>query len=53
VSAIFKDEVIYITGASAGIGFATAKLCLEQGEPRSSLPAEIPTTSSKLNLNLS
>ncbi len=31
MSAIFKDEVIYITGASAGIGFATAKLCLEQG----------------------
>ena len=31
VSRVFKDEVIYITGASAGIGFATAKLCLEQG----------------------
>ena len=31
VSLIFKDEVIYITGASAGIGFATAKLCMEQG----------------------
>jgi meso-butanediol dehydrogenase / (S,S)-butanediol dehydrogenase / diacetyl reductase len=31
VSTTFKDEVIYITGASAGIGFATAKLCLEQG----------------------
>jgi NAD(P)-dependent dehydrogenase (short-subunit alcohol dehydrogenase family) len=27
----FKDEVIYITGASAGIGFATAKLCLQKG----------------------
>ena len=31
VSTTFKDEVIYITGASSGIGFATAKLCLEQG----------------------
>jgi meso-butanediol dehydrogenase / (S,S)-butanediol dehydrogenase / diacetyl reductase len=31
VSRVFKDEVIYITGASTGIGFATAKLCLEQG----------------------
>jgi len=31
VSTTFKDEVIYITGASAGIGFATAKLCLQQG----------------------
>ncbi|MDA9154447.1 SDR family oxidoreductase [Gammaproteobacteria bacterium] len=31
MSLIFKDEVIYITGASAGIGFATAKLCMEQG----------------------
>ena len=31
MSTTFKDEVIYITGASAGIGFATAKLCLEQG----------------------
>ena len=24
-----KDEVIYITGSSAGIGFETAKLCLQ------------------------
>ena len=28
---IFKDEVIYITGASAGIGFATAKVCMKRG----------------------
>ena len=28
---IFKDEVIYITGASAGIGLATAELCLHRG----------------------
>lgn len=27
----FKDKVIYITGGTAGIGFATAKLCLEKG----------------------
>ena len=31
VSGMFKDEVIYITGATAGIGLATAKLCMEQG----------------------
>jgi len=31
LEAVFKDEVIYITGASAGIGFATAQLCLEKG----------------------
>ena len=28
---IFKDEVFYITGSSGGIGFATAKLCIEKG----------------------
>lgn len=28
---LFKDEVIYITGGSAGIGYATAKLLLEKG----------------------
>lgn len=26
-----QDQIIYITGASAGIGLATAKCCLEQG----------------------
>jgi NADP-dependent 3-hydroxy acid dehydrogenase YdfG len=26
-----EDEVIYITGASAGIGYATAELCLAYG----------------------
>ena len=31
MSGMFKDEVIYITGATAGIGLATAKLCMEQG----------------------
>jgi len=31
VSAMFKDEIIYITGATSGIGFATAKLCMEHG----------------------
>jgi len=31
VNNIFKDEVIYITGASAGIGFATAKVCMKRG----------------------
>ena len=28
---IFENEVIYITGASAGIGYATAELCLQKG----------------------
>ena len=28
---IFKNEVVYITGASAGIGYATAELCLKYG----------------------
>ena len=28
---IFDKKVIYITGASAGIGYATAQLCLEKG----------------------
>ena len=28
---IFDKKVIYITGASAGIGYATAQLCLEMG----------------------
>ncbi|MDB2339396.1 SDR family oxidoreductase [Gammaproteobacteria bacterium] len=28
---IFEDEVVYITGASAGIGYATAELCLQYG----------------------
>ena len=27
----FEKEVIYITGASAGIGYATAELCLQKG----------------------
>ena len=27
----FEDEVVYITGASAGIGYATAELCLKYG----------------------
>ena len=27
----FEDEVVYITGASAGIGYATAELCLQYG----------------------
>ena len=27
----FNKKVIYITGASAGIGYATAKLCLQKG----------------------
>ena len=27
----FKNEVVYITGASAGIGYATAELCLKHG----------------------
>lgn len=31
MEATFKDEVIYITGSSGGIGFATAKLCLQKG----------------------
>ena len=31
MEAVLRDEVIYITGASAGIGFATAQLCLEKG----------------------
>ena len=31
MEAIFKDEVFYITGSSGGIGFATAKLCIEKG----------------------
>jgi|TARA_B110000495_G_scaffold186429_1_gene184974 meso-butanediol dehydrogenase/(S,S)-butanediol dehydrogenase/diacetyl reductase len=31
LEAIFKDEVFYITGSSGGIGFATAKLCIEKG----------------------
>jgi meso-butanediol dehydrogenase/(S,S)-butanediol dehydrogenase/diacetyl reductase len=31
LEATFKDEVIYITGSSGGIGFATAKLCLQKG----------------------
>ena len=26
-----KESVIYITGATAGIGYATAQLCLEKG----------------------
>ena len=26
-----KESVVYITGATAGIGYATAKLCLEKG----------------------
>jgi NADP-dependent 3-hydroxy acid dehydrogenase YdfG len=28
---IFENEIIYITGASAGIGYATAELCLSYG----------------------
>ena len=28
---ILEKEVIYITGASAGIGYATAELCLSYG----------------------
>ena len=28
---IFDKKVIYITGASAGIGYATAQLCLRNG----------------------
>ena len=28
---IFENEVVYITGASAGIGYATAQLCLQYG----------------------
>ena len=31
MAAIFNDEVFYITGSSGGIGFATAKLCIEKG----------------------
>ena len=31
MEAAFKDEVFYITGSSGGIGFATAKLCVEKG----------------------
>jgi len=27
----FKNEIVYITGASAGIGYATAELCLSYG----------------------
>ena len=27
----FDKKVIYITGASAGIGYATAELCLKKG----------------------
>ena len=27
----FENEVVYITGASAGIGYATAELCLKRG----------------------
>jgi len=27
----FNDQVIYITGSSAGIGFATAEVCLQRG----------------------
>ena len=27
----FENEVVYITGASAGIGYATAELCLKHG----------------------
>ena len=27
----FENEVVYITGASAGIGYATAELCLQHG----------------------
>ena len=27
----FNKKVIYITGASAGIGYATAELCLKKG----------------------
>ena len=27
----FENEVVYITGASAGIGYATAQLCLQYG----------------------
>jgi len=27
----FENEVVYITGASAGIGYATAELCLQYG----------------------
>ncbi|MDC1013917.1 SDR family NAD(P)-dependent oxidoreductase, partial [Gammaproteobacteria bacterium] len=27
----FENEVVYITGASAGIGYATAELCLRYG----------------------
>ena len=31
VSADLNESVIYITGATAGIGYATAQLCLEKG----------------------
>jgi NAD(P)-dependent dehydrogenase (short-subunit alcohol dehydrogenase family) len=31
LEAVFTDEVFYITGSSSGIGFATAKLCIEKG----------------------
>jgi NADP-dependent 3-hydroxy acid dehydrogenase YdfG len=31
LSADLKESVIYITGATAGIGYATAQLCLERG----------------------
>ena len=27
----FENEVVYITGASAGIGYTTAQLCLQYG----------------------
>ena len=27
----FDKKIIYITGASAGIGYATAELCLKKG----------------------
>ena len=31
MSTDLKESVIYITGATAGIGYATAQLCLEKG----------------------
>ena len=31
MSGDLKESVIYITGATAGIGYATAQLCLERG----------------------